>query len=344
MKRTALLAGIAILSFTVIFSACSKSGSGSSGAPKTITVKMTHTGNEQTLAHQSFLAIKDHMEKASNGVFKVEIYPNGQLGNDPQLVEAVQEGDVQIMFTNVGYLVQFVPELGVFSVPFAFPNIDVAYKVLDGDFGKSMLDMMEEAGDMVGLGYIEAVAYRELSAPRSIRVPSELAGLKIRVMTNPLHVAIWETLGAQPTAISFAELYTALQQGTVDAQENPVELFVSSRFYEVQKYLIMTNHVFQCGMLVANPAWFNGLTPELQTIIREAAMKGTLFQREKTAENYEEYIKTIKGSGGTIVELTDQELQQWRDKVKPVLPVFAQNVGGQAIVDRLFAAVEAASR
>ncbi|MDR1247750.1 MAG: TRAP transporter substrate-binding protein [Treponema sp.] len=344
MKRTALLAVAAVLFFTVIFGACSKSKSGSSSAAKTITVKMTHTGSEQTLAHQSFLAIKDHMETASNGVFKVDIYPNGQLGNDAQLVEAVQEGDVQIMFTNVGYLVQFVPELGVFSVPFAFPNIDVAYKVLDGDFGKGMLDMMEGAGGMVGLSYIEAVAYRELSAPRSIRVPSDLAGLKIRVMTNPLHVAIWETLGAQPTAISFAELYTALQQGTVDAQENPVELFVSSRFYEVQKYLIMTNHVFQCGMLVANPVWFNGLTPELQRVVREAAMKGTLLQREKTAENYAEYLKTIQDSGGTIVELTDQEMQQWRDKARPVLPVFAQNVGGQAIIDRLFASVEAASR
>jgi tripartite ATP-independent transporter DctP family solute receptor len=302
---------------------------------------MTHTGTELTLAHQAFLAIKNYMEENSNGAFEVTVYPNGQLGNDAQIVEAVQEGDVEMMFTNTGNLLSFVPDLGVFATPFVFPSHEVAYKVLDGDFGKEMLDMMEPKGSMVGLGYLEAVAYRELSANRPIRTPADLSGVKIRVMTNPIHIAIWERLGAQPTPISFAELYTALQQGTVDAQENPLELFISQRFYEVQKHVTLTHHIFTTGILAANPAWFNGLSPELQQVVRDAAMEGTLLQRRKAAEDYEGYLKLLADNGITVTTLTDEEQNVWKEKAAPVLPMIESEVGGRAIIDRLFAAVEA---
>jgi tripartite ATP-independent transporter DctP family solute receptor len=302
---------------------------------------MTHTGTELTLAHQAFLAIKDYMEKTSNGVFEVTIYSNGQLGNDAQIVEAVQEGDVEMMFTNTGNLLSFVPDLGVFAVPFAFPSHEVAYKVLDGDFGKEMLDIMEKKGSMVGLGYLEAVAYRELSANRSVRTPTNLSGIKIRVMTNPIHIAIWERLGAQPTAISFAELYTALQQGTVDAQENPLELFISQRFYEVQKYVTLTHHIFTTGILAANPAWFNGLSPELQQVVRDAAMEGTQLQRRRAAEDYDGYLKTLGENGVTVTTLSEEERNLWEERAAPVVSMIAREVGGQDIIDRLFTAVKA---
>jgi tripartite ATP-independent transporter DctP family solute receptor len=345
MKKVIGVLGVACLVLAVSLTVCSKKeGAASSGQQKTITIKMAHTGSEPTAAHQAFLAMKDYLEKNSNGVFQATIYPNGTLGKDPQLVEAVQQGDIQLMFTNTAYFAQFVPEVSVYAVPFAFPNTEVAFKVLDGEFGKSILDMMEEKCHVVGLSYIEAVAFRELSANRLIRVPSDLKGLKLRVMTNPIQTAIWETLGAQPTPVTFAELYTALQQGTIDAQENPVELFVSSKFYELQKQLIMTNHVFQCGIFVANPEWFHGLTPELQKVVRDAAMQGTLHQRKITAESYEQYIKTIKDAGVTITEITADEANQWKEKVLPVIPIIAREVGGMEVIDRLYAAVEAASK
>ena len=339
MKRSVRLCGL-FLSAVLILGGCSKSNSARQGT-KTIKVKMTHTGTELTLAHQAFLAIKDYMEKNSNGVFEVTIYPNGQLGNDAQIVEAVQEGDVEMMFTNTGNLLSFVPDLGVFAVPFAFPTNEAAYRVLDGEFGKEMLDLMEKKGSMVGLGYLEAVAYRELSANRPIRTPADLTGVKIRVMTNPIHIAIWERLGAQPTAISFAELYTALQQGTVDAQENPLELFISQRFYEVQKHVILTHHIFTTGILAANPVWFNGLSPELQQVVRNAAMEGTLLQRRRAAEDYEGYLKILAENGITLTTLTEEEHQLWKEKAAPVVSMIANEVGSQERIDRLFAAVEA---
>lgn len=354
MKKRLGVSLSAVLAAALVFGGCAKSGSGTasssaSGGPsgqtqkkQTIKVKMTHTGSELTLAHQAFVVIKDYMEKNSDGVFQVDIYPNGQLGNDAQIVEAVQEGDVQLMFTNTGNLLSFVPELGVFAVPFAFPSNETAYKVLDGPFGKEMLDIMEKKGSMVGLGYLEAVAYREFSAKRVVRTPADLGGIKIRVMTNPIHIAIWENLGAQPTAISFAELYTALQQGTVDAQENPLELFISQRFYEVQKYITLTHHIFTTGMFVANPAWFNKLTPDLQKVIRDAAMEGTLFQRKKAAEEYDGYLKTLADNGVTVTTLTEEEFSQWKDKATPVNAMIAKEVGGLELIERLLAAVQAA--
>jgi tripartite ATP-independent transporter DctP family solute receptor len=331
------------LAVVLALGGCTKSGSNAAArqGPETIKVKMTHTGTELTLAHQAFLAIKDYMEKNSNGVFEVTIYPNGQLGNDAQIVEAVQEGDVEMMFTNTGNLLSFVPDLGVFAVPFVFPSHEVAYKVLDGEFGKEMLDIMEKKGSMVGLGYLEAVAYRDLSSSRPVRTPADLSGIKIRVMTNPIHIAIWERLGAQPTAISFAELYTALQQGTVDAQENPLELFISQRFYEVQKYVTLTHHIFTTGMLAANPAWFNGLSPELQQVVRGAAMEGTLLQRRRAAEDYDGYLKTLAENGITVTSLSEEEHRLWKERADPVVSMIAGEVGGQDIIDRLFAAVEA---
>jgi tripartite ATP-independent transporter DctP family solute receptor len=345
MKTNLRLFGF-FLVVVLAFTGCGKSGSTTqdarSASVKTIKVKMTHTGTELTLAHQAFLAIKDYMEKNSNGVFEVTIYPNGQLGNDAQIVEAVQEGDVEMMFTNTGNLLSFVPDLGVFATPFVFPTNEIAYKVLDGDFGKEMLDIMEKKGSMVGLGYLEAVAYRELSANRPVHTPADLSGIKIRVMTNPIHIAIWEQLGAQPTPISFAELYTALQQGTVDAQENPLELFISQRFYEVQKHVTLTHHIFTTGMLAANPAWFNGLSAELQQVVRDAAMAGTLLQRQRAAEDYDGYLKTLAENGITVTTLTEEEHQVWKAKADPVLSMIEKEVGGRAIIDRLFAAVEAA--
>ncbi|GHT80913.1 ABC transporter substrate-binding protein [Spirochaetia bacterium] len=347
MKKTLCTIGVFVLSFAVLFTGCSKSGSGASGgeskaAAQTIKVKMTHTGTELTMAHQAFMVIKEALEKNSNGVFQVDIYPNGTLGNDAQIVEAVQEGDVQMMFTNTGNLLSFVPELGVYAVPFAFPDNATAYKVIDGPFGKEMLDMMESKGHMVGLSYLEAVAYRELSSNREIRTPNDLKGLKIRVMTNPIHVAIWETLGAQPTPISFAELYTALQQKTVDAQENPLELFIFSRFYEKQTHLTLTHHLFTTGMFCANPEWFNKLSPDLQKVVRDAAMEGTLFQRKKAAEDYAGYLKTLADANVTVIELTSDELNQWRTKVAPVVDMIAKEVGGRELIDRLTRAVDAA--
>ena len=341
MKKVSILL-VVILTFAVL---SVYAGGGRQSSGDTITLKIAHTGSELTMVHKTVLHFKELVEKNSNGRFKVDIYHSTMLGNDAQLVEATQSGDLQMMFTNTGNLLSFVPELGVFALPFAFPSHEVAYKVLDGSFGKEMLDIMEKKGSMVGISYLEAVAYRELSTKNKVvRVPGDMAGIKIRVMTNPIHIEIWKSMGAQPTPISFAELYTALQQGTIDAQENPLELFISQRFYEVQKQITLTHHVFTTGMLMANPAWFNGLPANLQKVIRDAGMEATLLQRRLAAEDYDGYLKTLAANNVTVTTLNEADFKQWQDKAAPVRNMIANEVGGMALVDKLLNAVKDAQR
>ena len=303
-------------------------------------IKMAHTGNETTLMHQSFLKVKEYIEANSNGALQVEIYPNGQLGAEADLMQATQSGDIQIMATNNGYLVTVNPAVEIFSIPFAFPSEEVAYAVLSGDFGKKMLDSMEETSGMKGLAYYESADFRELTANKPVESAADLNGLKIRVMPNNIHVKLWESLGAAPATISFGELYTALQQGTVDAQENPVELMLTSKFPEVQKYLIRTNHIFSNGMMVCNPDWFYSLTPELQEVVVAGAEAGQNYWREVATENRTNYYKQAEEAGMTVIYLDDSVSAEMKELAQPVVDIIAANVG-QELVDEFLAAVDA---
>jgi len=312
-------------------------------AQKSINVRIAHTGSEQTLMHKSLELAKELMEKNSGGVFKVDIFPNAQLGNEPELIQAVQEGDIQLMATNNGYFVNFQPANAVFSLPFAFPSEEVAYKVLDGPFGRKMLEAMEAGCGLKAVDYYESVDFRQLTANREIKSPEDLKGLKIRVMPNPIHIKLWESLGASPAAIPFGELYTALQQKTVDAQENPVELIFQSKFSEVQKYLMLTNHVFSTGMAVANPDFFNSLSPELQKVLTDSVKAGNAHWREEAGKNREKYYADLAASGLTVVRLSPEEMKAFQDKVGPAVDLIAKQVGRE-LVDELYRAIDEAAK
>lgn len=332
--------------FLVAFAAgCGGGSTGEeTGSPvdgETMTIRIAHTGAETTLMHKSFQVVESYIEENSNGALQVDIFPNGVLGTEADLLSATQAGDIQMMATNNGYLVTVNPLVEVFSVPFAFPSEEVAYAVLDGEFGQKMLDSMEEACGLVGLGYYESSDFRELTSNVEIRSAEDLQGLKIRVMPNALQVQLWECLGTSPSTLSFGELYTALQQGTVDAQENPVELMLSQRFYEVQDYLIKTDHIFSNGMMVGNPAWFNGLSPELQQVVLDGVQAGQNYWREEATTNREAYYQQAEENGMTVIELDDATKEQLAEMAQPVVDTIASNIG-QDLVDELYAAVDAA--
>lgn len=309
----------------------SQSSNDGENKSESINVKIAHSGSEQTMMHQTWMVVKDELEK--DGVFKVEMFPNASLGGDQQLQELVQSGDIQMTACTAAVLGTFEPRINVYTIPFLFANNEVAYKVLDGEFGTKMLNVMEEQG-FKGLGYFESTSYRELSSNRPIHNPDDLKGLKIRVIQSPLHMALWENLGASPTPMSFSELYTALQQNTVDAQDNPLELVISQRFYEVQDYITLTNHMFQVGMATANLDWYNSLTEEQQKIVDNAIKAGVDFQREKTAADMEGYKKTLEDYGIEIIELSDDEFKLFQDKAAPVEKIVVELVG-QDLVNEL---------
>lgn len=308
-----------------------------SASTEKVKVRIAHAGTENSLMHRAWEVTKAYMEE--NGNFECTIYPNGTLGSDVELAQAVQSGDIQLSACSTSNLTTFNQKLEVFSLPFAFADEETAYAVLDGEFGQKMLDSMDEAG-LKALGYFESCTYRELSSKTPVHSPADLKGMKIRVMQSNLHIAIWEGLGANPTAIAFSELYTALQQGTVDAQDNPLELLIAQRFYEVQKYVTLTNHIFQVGMVTCNPAWFDSLSAGDQQVLKDAITAGVEFQRQTAAEEKDGYIKTLTDAGLEVIELSDSERSEFQALMGTAEGVIAENVG-QDLVDELKSAIAA---
>jgi len=183
--------------------------------------------------------------------------------------------------------------------------------------------------------------FRQLTSNRPIHSPEDLRGLRIRTMENPIQLAIWNELGASPTPIAFAELYTSLQQGTVDAQENPLELVTMMRFHEVQDYVTLTNHLFQTGQAIMSPRFYHSLPVDLQAVVRNGVQAGIDFQRATFGENYQRFIDILNESGTVIIEPTDQDRQMFVDNTSGVYASIRIQVGGD-LMDRFHHAVQAA--
>ncbi|MGH1357877.1 MAG: DctP family TRAP transporter solute-binding subunit [Burkholderiaceae bacterium] len=217
---------------------------------------------------------KNLVETASNGAIKVQIFPNGQLGKDNEVIQQVRDGIVESTISSAGGLASHYPLVGVFDLPFAFPNIAVADKVIDkdSDFGMKFASDLESKAGLKVLGMLDSGGFFAMTnSKKPIMTAKDMTGLKIRTMTLPTHEAIISSLGGQPTPLPWAEVYTALQTGVADGQMNPVPIIAFAKFDEVQKYLSVTNHVITPYLWMINPAFYNGLTDEERKIVDDAA-------------------------------------------------------------------------
>ncbi|MBE3093092.1 MAG: DctP family TRAP transporter solute-binding subunit [Chloroflexi bacterium] len=298
---------------------------------KTYTIGLSNVVSE---AQSSYIAsneiFKPYVEKESGGRIKVELYPNGQLGGDRESFEAVQVGTREMHIGATAVLSGFLSEVQVFDLPYLFKSKEVAYKALDGELGTIINNKLLDLG-LKNLGYMEN-GYRHISNNKGpITKPSDLKGLKIRTMENPVHMAIFKAFGANPTPMNFGELYTALQQGTVDAQENPIPLVYTSKFYEVQKYYTLDGHVYASASMVINKDFFNNLPEDLQEIIVTGAKKAIDFQRELADKQDEEMLKLLKEKGMVINELTSEQKQGFIDASIVVYDQFKDIIGENLI-------------
>jgi len=281
-----------------------------------ITIKVGHGIPEDTAMHQAWVKFKEIIEEKSEGKIKVAIYPNQQLGGDRELTEAVQMGNVTMTAPSSAPLANFCKEFYVLDYPFLFEDRETVYRVLDGEAGSSLLELLSSAG-IKGLAFWEN-GFRNITSNIPIRTPDDLRGLKIRTMENDLHIAAWQMLGSNPTPIAFGELYTALQQKTVDAQENPFELIYNNKFYEVQKYATKTRHIYSPYVVIMNEEFYNNLAPEYQELISETIKEVTDYQRELAEANENRFEEAIKQKT-EIIDLTEGELAQFKEKVAPIL-------------------------
>lgn len=311
MKRVLLVGLVVVLAVGLLLSGCtgSKSNSASnapasnrteSSAPaQPIVMKLGHGTATDSLYHIGATKFAELVEKKTGGKIKVEIFPNGQLGHDRDLTEGMALGTIQAGAIGSEPLVSWAPKLKIVNLPYLFMSREHAYKVLDGPLGQEMTASLPAKG-VRNLAYFENGFRQMTNSKKPINTPEDLKGLKIRVPQSPVSIAIFKALGANPTPMSFGELYTALQQKTVDGQENPLSLINSSKFYEVNKYISITNHIYSPFLLIVSEKWYTSLSPDLQKAVQEAANEARDYERKVSAQQEKDLIDQLKEKGALI--------------------------------------------
>jgi len=285
---------------------------------------------------QALYEFKEIVERETGGLIEVEVYHSAQLGGDRDAFEGMQIGTIEGAVISTGVVAGFLPEMGVFDLPFIFPDLDTAYEILDGEIGQDLLDELSSQG-VVGLGYWENGMRHLTNSQREVKTLEDLAGLDIRTMESQIHLDLWSALGANPTPVAWPETFAALQQGVVDGQENPAGNVTSNNLYEVQDYLTKTGHVYAANPFMVSETFWNTLTDEEQEIVRAAAVETTQFQRDLATEEENGAYEIIEAEGMLITELTEEEADKFFEAVQPVYEDYADEIG-QEIIDRVLEA------
>lgn len=332
-----------ILSFLLIVScicivACGNNNATSNESKKeetqssdlnTKTIKFGMVSSESHSTYKATEKFKEYVEEKSNGSLKVELYPNSILGGDVQLTEAVALGTVEMALPVTTVMTMYDPEFGVLDLPYMFKDASKAFEALDGDVGERFNEKLEKVGIKV-VGYGFNGVRNMTNNIRPITKPEDLSGVKMRVMESPVFIDMFSYLGSNPTPMSFGELYTALQQKTVDGQENPASLIFESKLNEVQDYLSETKHVNNFIIYIINLDFYNNLSEEEKNIIDEATKEFLSEWQINTeiAEN-QMYIDKISESGTEVNVLTDEELQVFIDKLQPMYEKYRKEYGDE---------------
>jgi tripartite ATP-independent transporter DctP family solute receptor len=280
-------------------------------------------GHPQAEGAQKFA---DLVAQKSGNKLSVKLFPGGTLGGDVQTVSALQGGTIEMTVLNAGILTSHVKEFAVFDLPFLFANAQEVDAVTDGPVGKNLLARLADK-NLIGLGYWD-LGFRNLTnSKRPINKVEDIAGLKIRVIQSPIYIDMFNALGATATPMPFPELYPALEQKAVDGQENPFTLIRTSKFYEVQKHLAVTRHVYNPQALLISRKLWDSMSADERNVITEAAAEATKFQRQLSRGQADEALADLRKAGMQVTEFSPAELQRLRDKVKPVVEKFSAQVG-----------------
>ena len=244
-------------------------------------------------------------QKATNGALQFKQFPSSALGGERELVEGLQLGTVEAGIVSTGTLSNFVPEVGVTDIPFLFRDSAHARKVLDGKTGQDILKKFEGRG-LIALAWGEQGFRHITNAKRVIAKPDDLKGLKIRTMENPVHITAFRALGASPTPMAWPEVIGALQQGTIDGQENPLSVIVSAKLSEVQKHLALTGHVYSPAVLLISPKLWNSLNDAQKSAVRQGARDGALAMRKFVDDVEAKAVSDLRAQGMQVTTVSDK--------------------------------------
>lgn len=305
-------------------------GFSSEAAP--LIIKFGHSGTKVHQYHIGATKLAEAVERNSGGKMKIEVFPDAQLGGERDLAEGTRLGTVDMAVSAAGSVLPlWVPEFQVVEMPFIFRDRPHTYKVLDGPVGAELNGLADKKGIKV-LGYWE-VGFRNMTNnKRPIVTPKDMQGLKIRVQQSKVYIEMMKSLGAIGTPIAFTELYSALQQGVVDGQENPIATIRSMNYFEVQKYLSLTFHTYTPGAVMISQKIWNSLTEEQKQILQKSVDESKHFQRKTVADKEGDDLAFLKSKGMIVTEKPD--LEAFRKATVPVYEAMA-NVVPPALVKKI---------
>lgn len=310
-----------------------KQGTPESGAENTVQRYAWPLGSsspEDTVTQLYAEKFAEEVEKMSDGSMIITVYPNSVLGGDRELLESCKDGDIPFVVQNTAPQVSFLKDTAVFDIPAVFETIEEVREHVDDPKFLELIGQVYREGGYELLGYADQ-GFRVMTTNKKVESVSDFKGQKIRTMENSYHIAYWKALGASPTPMTFSEVYIGLQQGTIDAQENPYEVIVSNKLYEQQKYVVETNHLPHLISLIVSEDFFNSLTKEQQQIIREAAETAKQYAREQSDERIASRRETIENSGTEILTLDETTYEEIRELCKPIYEAIEQSVSEEIV-------------
>jgi tripartite ATP-independent transporter DctP family solute receptor len=274
----------------------------------------------------------DDLAKRTGNKLKVRALGNASLGSDIQMQNALIGGAQEMMVGSTATLVGIVKDFGIYDLPFLFNNEKEADAVLDGPFGQKLAAKLQEKG-LVGLVYWEN-GFRNLTNNKHpVAKLEDMQGIKLRVMQNPMYIDMFNNMGANAVPLPFSELFTALETRTVDGQENPVNTIESSKFYEVQKYLSITRHVYSPWIVLASKKWYDALSADEKKALAASAAASRDFERKDSREGANKAVGFLKSKGMQITVVSDAEVARMREKAKPAYDKFSADGGAPLLKD-----------
>ncbi|MEG5263101.1 TRAP transporter substrate-binding protein [Pseudomonas sp. JDS28PS106] len=290
---------------------------------------------ERTLRF-AFQNVKDHpqgqgaqkfadlLAESSGGKIKVRLFPGGTLGGDVQTVSALQGGTLDMTVLNSGILAAQAADFAMLDFPFLFNDVNEAHAVMDGAVGQKLAAQLDGKG-LVGLGYWDLGFRNVTNSKHPITRLEDMQGLKIRVIQSPIYLETFSALGANPVPMAFPEVYTGLEQRTIDGQENPFTVIEGSKFFEVQKYLSVTGHIFNPQSLIISQKTWSRLNDDEKALIRDAAAKAQVFQREVTAASMDKARANLQAHI-EVNDISPAEKDRFRERVQPVIDKFSKQL------------------
>lgn len=333
MKRLLVL----LLALCIVIGTVGCGGSDSADTPdeKEVTVMKVSVGVPDThFEYDAVVKMAEYVKEATDGTLVMEIFPSAQIGNDKEVFEGLPLGVAHMLPCGTGVISNFVPEFGLLDMPYLFDDYEDVATVTEGEWGEALLAKLQDIG-YIGLGFGNFGFRHTTNNVKPIETAADFGGLKIRTMSTPIHLKAFEALGANPTPMAFSELFSALQQGVVDGQENPLMNIYSNKLHEVQDYLTLDGHVFTLVAFVVSEDWFNSLDEVQQQALRDGADIASAHMRDTVISDDEYALKELEKYGTQITVMSDEAKAELKEITQPVNDTYGNEVNPEMYAELL---------